>query len=41
MSPDLKTVKAAPPSWTVAFTPGKNAREVALIDKAAGLGNIG
>ena len=25
MSPDLKTVKAAPPSWTVAFAPGKNA----------------
>jgi hypothetical protein len=34
-------VEAAPPSWTVTLAPAKNTREVALVDKAAELGDIG
>jgi hypothetical protein len=34
-------MEAAPPSRAVALAPGKNAREVALVNKTAELGNIG
>jgi hypothetical protein len=34
-------MEAAPASGTVTLAPGKNAGEVALIDKAAELGDIG
>jgi hypothetical protein len=36
----LTAVEAAPPSRTVTLAPGKNTREVALVNKAAELGNI-
>jgi hypothetical protein len=36
----LTAVEAAPPSRTVTLAPGKNPREVALVNKAAELGNI-
>jgi hypothetical protein len=36
----LTAMEAAPPSRTVTLAPGKNTREVALVDKAAELGNI-
>jgi|HubBroStandDraft_4_1064222.scaffolds.fasta_scaffold551132_2 hypothetical protein len=37
----LMAIEAAPPSRTVTLAPGKNPREVALVNKAAELGNIG
>jgi hypothetical protein len=36
----LRAIQAAPPSRTVTLAPGKNTREVALVNKAAELGNI-
>ena len=36
----LNALQTAPASRTVTFAPGKNAGEVALVDKAAGLRNI-
>jgi hypothetical protein len=36
----LTAVEAAPPSRTVTLAPGKDTREVALVNKAAELGNI-
>ena len=37
----LTAIEAAPPSRTVTLASGKDTREVALVDKAAELGNIG
>src|SRR5580704_7318972 len=37
----LTAIEAAPPSWTVTLAPGKDPGEVALVNKAAELGNIG
>src|SRR5271156_6608149 len=37
----LKAIEAAPPSRTVTLAPRKNPGEVALVDKAAELGNVG
>ena len=37
----LRAKEAAPPSRTVTLAPRKNPREVALVDKAAELGNVG
>jgi hypothetical protein len=36
----FRSVKTAPPSRAATLAPGKNAREVALIDKAAELSDI-
>ena len=37
----LQAVKAAPPTRGVTLAPGKYAREMALVNKAAKQGNIG
>jgi hypothetical protein len=38
---ELESIEATPPSRTVTFAPGKDAREMALVNKTAELRNIG